>query len=181
MRTLAEIMRMDPFLLYGQITIEMSQRFAEWLVQMRRKERTEIAVVVHSFGGSDLSSFGIYDLLRRTSEEGITVVSLVSGAAHSNGALILLSADERYSTPQSSILFHRGRMDQKVEMRGNENLEPDFDELGEAVRDFRRRDRWYAKTVADRCGRTLTEVKAQMGVPMGGRAAKAFGLVHHVL
>jgi ATP-dependent protease ClpP protease subunit len=181
MRSLGQMMRMDPFLLYGQITTEMGQRFTEWLVQMMKKDRTEIGVVIHSFGGSDLTSFGIYSLLRRTAEEGVIVVSLVSSAAHSNGALIALAADERYATQQSSVLFHRGRMDQKVEFKGNENLEPEYEELGEAVKDFRRRDRWYAKEVAVRCGRTLPEVKAKMGVPLGARAARAFGLVHHVL
>ena len=90
----------------------------------------EILIRLTSPGGNAYHAFGIYNILRELSSEGVNVKILVEGMAASAAAMIVLQgADERLSLPDSSFLLHEPKRWVFFASESKSNLEDEMMEM----------------------------------------------------
>jgi len=71
---------------------------------MLKKSKDPITIRVSSFGGDPYTALAFYDYIRAL--EDVPIKTECFGMAMSAGTIIFLAGDERYMTPNSTLMFH---------------------------------------------------------------------------
>lgn len=94
--------------LWGDINLQRSYFIVNSLKFLASKNLDPIYIYINSDGGEVDNAISIIDEIERIKQIGITVYTIVIGAAFSSAAFILLAGSEgcRIATPNSTILIH---------------------------------------------------------------------------
>ena len=94
--------------IYGEINDESIKEVQASLRTAIRINQEIIPVVIHSAGGDMYSGMALYSLLRECKKK---VVTILLGKAFSAAAFIFCCGDERYMSPNATLMFHQVRIE----------------------------------------------------------------------
>lgn len=136
----------------GVVNYATTERVIEEVRRLHEaNQQEEVVLAVTSAGGPTGIAMSFYDHMRSVLHP--RLVTIGSGDVDSSGIIIFLTADRRYVTPNTTLLFHRaGRI-----FEGGKRLTAD--ELDAMVREDRLKDFQYASVVAERSHGRLTAQK----------------------
>jgi ATP-dependent Clp protease protease subunit len=167
------IIRVDSEI-YGEFTSKVLME----IEQVRRNSPDSVSVIINSPGGEIYGSFAIYESIRRLSDNGIKVITIVEGWAASAAAQIILQAgDTRVSGKLTRFLLHEASYITWFADNKASELRDEAKEL-ELVNDM------IIKLMADRCGKSFEDVKKlteRRELWMSAEEALKFGLIDTIV
>lgn len=137
----------------------------------------EIHLIINSYGGATAIGMGFYDTVRSILKPNL--VAIGSGEVDSSGIVVLLSADRRYVTKNTTFLLHMGgRTFDRATRFTNVEIE-------NMLKESRLRDYQYACVLADATsGRSTPEKILELmskETILNAEEAVNLGLAHKVL
>lgn len=132
--------RNPSFYIFGEIDIEIAEKFCKWIEEQEYHKHTTLQVYVNSTGGCVFSGQSIIDAIKSCS---IPVVTIVTGCAISMGFMIAISGHARVAYKGSTLMYHEftgftyGKHHEQVAAREwNDYLMKTFEQLVvESVKD----------------------------------------------
>lgn len=89
-----------------EITLESAIEIQSILLYLMSKSKEPISIYINSVGGSVYAGLSIYDTIKHLQNNNIEINTYAAGFCASMAAVLLISGTNRYSLPNSTIMFH---------------------------------------------------------------------------
>ena len=90
----------------GEINDTVANSVIAELLYLDSLSHDDISIYINSFGGSVYAGLSIYDTIKHLQNNNIEINTYAAGFCASMAAVLLISGTNRYSLPNSTIMFH---------------------------------------------------------------------------
>ena len=124
----------------GEINDETVKEVQASVQKAVNSKQDVLPVVIHSAGGDVYAGMCIYSMLKSCKKK---IVTILLGKAFSSAAFLFCCGDERYISPNGTLMFHQVRI---------ENLTGEHDIIRREAEEIDRLNKQMFKLISKRCG-----------------------------